>query len=629
MIYQKYTFFVKQPDLGEHEEDEKNEDEDVEEPDREPAYPYRELGNDEVRLLRILPGTGTIQCVLHQMPLSGVMCFFALSYVWGDASPKETIMLEGHPFKITRNLYEALHQFRQRPNDMGHPKDYFWIDAICINQEDVDERSRQVERMMDIYHAGLVLVWLGPVTEPDDGFINNFIRRHRLSRYSRSRDASLKVLFEKTNSMWKDWDPIDEDDNVVVQEAFGDEYGAVVGVTMWLLSHAWFSRVWTLQESCMDAVPRFFVGPHSVHSSDFYDMFDILVTQDRTLYLTPGGRRMASLKKLRDVDRALDSGSDDDMRTMELADVFWQLFKFSGRKLSTDPRDQIYGILGLLNYIKNEELPKELAPNYRLSYEQIYWDYAVFLFQSLGNLELLDCTNSELQNTPSWVPDFRHMSTARTIHRGENVRVSSDKRVLHVQGCVLGTFRDFLPGCPMAQIWPKGKSIPVELTKRLQEVEDRILKLSVKITGSTLEEGFNELIRNVTRIIPDDVDETFHQVYRRLSLPVDSKTPPWPLKRRRTMNIQNKEEAVADQFSNAFLLLHDGSIMRVNRAHVQAKPGDVICIFKGSLKPTLVRASGESYTFLGQCDVRGGPLNSQNFDDDFWADREIQDFSLI
>lgn len=85
----------------------------------------------------------------------------ALSYVWGDSSITRTILLEGREFQVTTNLYSALRRLR-------YP-DYtriIWIDAICINQSNLEERSQQVLLMKNIYEgAEEVLMWMGDSEE--------------------------------------------------------------------------------------------------------------------------------------------------------------------------------------------------------------------------------------------------------------------------------------------------------------------------------------------------------------------------------------------------------------------------------------------------------------------------------
>jgi hypothetical protein len=93
--------------------------------------------------------------------------FTALSYTWGSKSGAKTILVNRIRTSITRNLHAALTQLRSTERLL-----VFWIDALCINQNDQHERSRQVALMRDIYMvADDVVAFLGPVTpslDPDD-----------------------------------------------------------------------------------------------------------------------------------------------------------------------------------------------------------------------------------------------------------------------------------------------------------------------------------------------------------------------------------------------------------------------------------------------------------------------------
>lgn len=138
-------------------------------------YRYRPLraGPNNIRLLQILPGAGTadIFCQVFQYTLRTEKAFGlyeALSYVWGDSADPQHILIRNaedehySKFSVTRNLYAALCRLR----DLDLPRT-FWIDAICINQTDLEERASQVQIMARIYaYAVSVTVWLGE--EADD-----------------------------------------------------------------------------------------------------------------------------------------------------------------------------------------------------------------------------------------------------------------------------------------------------------------------------------------------------------------------------------------------------------------------------------------------------------------------------
>lgn len=111
----------------------------------------------EIRLVTILPGEAEddVKCVLEVVPSVRAVKYSALSYRWGDPDVTESIYLQGEPFEVTTNLVAALRHFRH-----SGTKELMWIDAICINQEDDEERSAQVSFMGEIYRrASVVNVW--------------------------------------------------------------------------------------------------------------------------------------------------------------------------------------------------------------------------------------------------------------------------------------------------------------------------------------------------------------------------------------------------------------------------------------------------------------------------------------
>jgi hypothetical protein len=125
---------------------------------------YQDLpGHRSIRLLNLLPGNDAdpIQATLHEHDLDHIPAFETVSYVWGDPTITESITCNGIPLKITQSLHDALCQFRLTSGSR-----LLWTDAICINQQDLDERASQVMIMHDIYRLSRrCLVWLGRAEE--------------------------------------------------------------------------------------------------------------------------------------------------------------------------------------------------------------------------------------------------------------------------------------------------------------------------------------------------------------------------------------------------------------------------------------------------------------------------------
>ncbi|TVY23832.1 Heterokaryon incompatibility protein 6,OR allele [Lachnellula hyalina] len=135
-------------------------------------YPER-LKGGTARILVLHPGPASddIKCDLRQKePLAQasfdkVLSYEALSYVWGKEEDPESIILCKCRFAVTRNLAEALKHLRLPNSDR-----MLWVDAICINQCDINEKEAQVGSMHWVYKlAEKVIAWLGP-SDDDSSF---------------------------------------------------------------------------------------------------------------------------------------------------------------------------------------------------------------------------------------------------------------------------------------------------------------------------------------------------------------------------------------------------------------------------------------------------------------------------
>lgn len=109
-----------------------------------------------------------ISCSLEQYCVASALDYEAISYVWGDPTETCNIICSGQQLAVTKSLHSALCRFR-----FASQKRTLWADAICINQQDLGERSAQVSIMGKIYsQARQVLIWLGEETENDSGAVD-------------------------------------------------------------------------------------------------------------------------------------------------------------------------------------------------------------------------------------------------------------------------------------------------------------------------------------------------------------------------------------------------------------------------------------------------------------------------
>ncbi|PQE23295.1 Heterokaryon incompatibility protein [Rutstroemia sp. NJR-2017a BVV2] len=140
------------------------------------SFKYSPLEKGSIRLLRVLPESTAedIRCQLIYMQLEAksISSFAALSYCWYDPTPVATITVNDQALGIAQNLLDFLqNRFIYSKRMLSHDsetlkKNDLWIDAICINQADDQEKSEQVQQMWKIYTmAPLVIAWLGKEKE--------------------------------------------------------------------------------------------------------------------------------------------------------------------------------------------------------------------------------------------------------------------------------------------------------------------------------------------------------------------------------------------------------------------------------------------------------------------------------
>lgn len=115
----------------------------------------------QIRLLRLgrLPETGQVTCSISHHSIDENPIYDALSYYWGAPSETRAVLVDGTEVHVRKTLHRFL-ECLTACLPMGSR--LVWIDALCINQEDVEERSWQVSLMSDIFGlAENTYAWLG------------------------------------------------------------------------------------------------------------------------------------------------------------------------------------------------------------------------------------------------------------------------------------------------------------------------------------------------------------------------------------------------------------------------------------------------------------------------------------
>jgi hypothetical protein len=154
-------------------------------------YFYTTLQGDEIRLVTLLPQSAglPILCNMSHVSLENEPIYEALSYTWGAQEALTTISINGRTMAVRRNLWMALSHLRHLTELR-----VLWIDAICIDQSNNDERRSQVSKMFKIYEqASMVAVWLG---EQEDGSDRAFESLEIIAKFAINRRSGDDLLEE-------------------------------------------------------------------------------------------------------------------------------------------------------------------------------------------------------------------------------------------------------------------------------------------------------------------------------------------------------------------------------------------------------------------------------------------------
>ena len=208
-------------------------------------YDQLDPKRDEIRLLWLFPGgwSDPIACDLYKAYVDDRPKYEALSYCWGDASVTRAIRVNGeHEMQVTASLESALRRLR-------HPIQprLLWVDAICINQQDIVEKSKQVSMMDKIYsESHEVLAWLGE-EELTQNSTDNSRAATRVLEWLAS-DIHFKQL-----PFYQGFDPS-------IPNPFDATGPHLLRALIRFVSRAWWDRSWIIQEVALPPRVTLFVG---------------------------------------------------------------------------------------------------------------------------------------------------------------------------------------------------------------------------------------------------------------------------------------------------------------------------------------------------------------------------------
>jgi hypothetical protein len=264
----------------------------------------------QLRLLILQPCTNhgeAIRCNLFKTSFDYELKYEALSYTWGEPVNEAEIIVNSITLPVRKNLWEALCNLRgARPRTL-------WIDAVCINQDDIPERNDQVQMMRQIYErAQRVTVWLGPESESSSLAFNfmKFISADRRKRAMKSEKL----------------------DGTAHYSGFQKELEAVKK----LCQRPYWERLWIVQEVVVSQVAELYCGRDHMSWDDFSRFQKCL--EDGDIEADGDDSIQKSLAFNLDQYRAYQQ--TDYSNLIELLESF-------SSSLCFEVRDKIYGLVGL------------------------------------------------------------------------------------------------------------------------------------------------------------------------------------------------------------------------------------------------------------------------------------------
>ena len=368
-----------------------------------PSGFYRPLDSQsqQIRLLRILPSTefdAPLHCsiAIASLEADPPPVYQALSYVWGDLEQNAEINIEGTdgPTTIGLNLSLAIRYIRHDSNIV-----VLWVDALCINQEDCQERMQQV-RMMGLVYSGAkeVIAWLG---EEDD---DTKIAMELLEGWAKL--INMPNVFKAMRSVPSEPAILEQFDKVVNTAPDSRANLALLAFA----ENPYWTRAWICQEISLGKNVLFQCGRLSKTLDFLLEVWEGVTT---VMHIFLDGYGATTLQSILNFQASKMAHMLAMVR--RLGGIKWETFPLlllDGLRTmrSTDPKDKVFALLG---FIALDGPSLELiAPDYEKSTEQVYLDVARYLILTEQTLDVLNMRHLLLSlehppSMPTWVPDWR------------------------------------------------------------------------------------------------------------------------------------------------------------------------------------------------------------------------------
>jgi hypothetical protein len=453
--------------------------------------------------------------------------------IWGAIPPGYMTMLSscrGRDFSVTRNVFAALKYLR-----LGSTTRIVWIDAICIDQFNIQERNSQVQQMKFIYsNARRTLIWLGETGENSELAVASIIDIARYGFFDATgSSAGLAILRQRH---------LDLPRMLKFQE---EDYARLTAIK-YLLSRAWFHRMWVVQELSVSTQAVLVCGSSCIDWNLLSNAVAVLIhcteLAESAMIWGDAFFRMAPMDLCRRRFTRKLRGSS--------ATINGLMHDFRDFK-ATDPRDKVYSLLGLAKDVHDPdevrgeallEARDALASiDYSKSTATVYKELARYIIIRYRSLNVLSAAihtapdGPTIHGLPSWAPDwskpFRACTSAKNLYRryraaegspttsreslrsrvsnDDPIRFSDDMNLLIVRGIRWTIVHEVFPG-PAHEFLQLLPDLPhdyrslLAIGEELQQIEDQEAR-NPRVHAQGIAKDFNTFRLSLQRFEPLDI----------------------------------------------------------------------------------------------------------------------------
>ncbi|KAE9375993.1 HET-domain-containing protein [Stipitochalara longipes BDJ] len=538
------------------------------------------LSTRHIRVLHITPGISTeeISCSLETICLDDQLLYSALSYVWGAPSPTQYIRLNSVRKAVTPNLHSALRNIRKLDESA-----VFWIDALCINQEDINERTQQVQLMREVYsHAQATILWLG---EEDE--------------------STAIVEFDQEKNKARGFPAPEEPDWNAVRR---------------ILSSSWFERIWIIQEVVVSKSPIAIIGTHQLEWDNIrvaaawwfrQGYINIIPTE---LILQP-----------------LQTGVCRSSNGLPMLELLYHGKKFQ----ATDPRDKIFALFGLSHEGRQVTPCLRLVPDYSKSAFDVQLDMLRHELEcshpdSVASLDVLGHVHhwsqfeyANWQTVPTWMPRWDNDNTLFRMKPSFSasgnfpvtLKCPISKTEIILKGVKIGVVDDSSDA--FWRLWVRQKWEPklvwtttcelylgyVLFKKHHSQKKNFIRDFALAITMGGSMESRPPTEADFLAYCSENLNDSLS------SIPTTESIHPKELSQSREQIADistQRPTATGDADRVAFQIQHCSLFTTaeyMGMGHFTTKPGDIVCVLFGGKTPFVLRPTGDHYALVGECYV--------------------------